>query len=84
MHDIVKSQVKLEKSIIVRINYITFGKFLKYNKNKRISKYYNHPKIEGKLLDGIKGVYLAIIDCLKYHDNENNVEKNIFRNINNM
>jgi hypothetical protein len=65
VHDIGKSQAKLnvfEKSIIVPINCITFGNFLKYNRNKGIAKYYNHPKIGGKLLDGIKEVYLDIID----------------------
>jgi hypothetical protein len=84
LHDIGKSNVKLnvfEKSIIVLINGITFGNFLKYNKNERITNYYNHTEIGGKLLDGIKEVDLDIINCVKYHHNKDKVEKNIYLEI---
>ena len=84
LHDIGKSQVKLnvfQKSITVIMNGITFGKFLKYNKNKRISSYYNHPEIGANLLDGIKGMDLDIINCVRYHHNKNYGKKNIYLKI---
>lgn len=74
LHDVGKSRIKLNiiyKSIIVIINKITFGKFLKYNRNKRIISYYNHPEIGAELLEGINEENLDIINCIKYHHSSN-------------
>ncbi|WP_459479767.1 HD domain-containing protein [Clostridium saccharoperbutylacetonicum] len=79
LHDIGKSKVKLNtiyKSIIIIINKITFGKFLKYNKNTRIINYYNHPKIGVELLKGIGQENQDIIDCVRYHHNLDMLKKN--------
>ena len=45
MENIKVKLIVFEKNIIVIINDITFGKFLKYNKNEGIFNYYNHPEI---------------------------------------
>ncbi|MDR3594894.1 HDIG domain-containing metalloprotein [Clostridium sp.] len=73
LHDIGKSQIKLNifyKSIIVIINKITCGKFLKYNRNKTIISYYNHAQIGAELLQSINEEDLDIINCVKYHHDD--------------
>ncbi len=78
LHDIGKSEAKLNmfyKSIIVIINSITCGKFLKYNKNKKVLSYYNHPEIGAKLLESINTEEcLDIINTIKYHHNKSNID----------
>lgn len=74
LHDIGKSRVKLNivyKSLIIIINKITNGKFLKYNRNKRIIDYYNHGKIGAELLENINHEDLNIINCVRYHHEDN-------------
>ncbi|WP_026889736.1 HD domain-containing protein [Clostridium beijerinckii] len=77
LHDIGKSEAKLNifyKGIIVIINSITCGKFLKYNKNKKVISYYNHPEIGAKLLESINtDEYFDIINSIKYHHNESSI-----------
>lgn len=84
LHDIgkVKSKINIiHKSIIVIINAITFGNFLKYNNNKNIANYYNHPEVGAKLLENIKDVDLDIINCIRYHHNKDAIEENIYLDI---
>lgn len=84
LHDIGKSQVKLnifQKSIIIIINKITLGNFLKYNKVKRINNYYNHPEIGAELLKNLNESDLDIIKCVEQHHREKNVEENIYLQI---
>lgn len=74
LHDIGKSKIKLNifyKSMIIILNKITCGKFLKYNRNKLIINYYNHAQIGVELLQSIKQEDLDIINCIKYHHDEN-------------
>jgi putative nucleotidyltransferase with HDIG domain len=84
LHDIGKSQVKLNifsKSFIVIMNSITCDKFMKYNKNKKIINYYNHPQIGVELLKSINEVDLNVINCVRYHHNKENIEKDIYLEI---
>lgn len=84
LHDIGKSQAKLnvfEKSIIIILNSITSGKFLKYNKNKKIQNYYNHPGIGRKLLIDNKETDKDILICVNYHHKKCNKDKNIYLEI---
>ncbi|WP_297429816.1 HD domain-containing protein [Clostridium sp.] len=84
LHDIGKSQAKINilyKSIITILNSITCGKFLKYNKNKRVINYYNHPQIGVGLLENIGVKNLDILNCVRYHHNNSGAEKNIYLEI---
>lgn len=84
LHDIGKSEVKINtfyKSIIIIINNITCGKFLKYNKNKRILDYYNHSQIGVILLQCINQESLDIINCVKYHDSDYYIKGNKYLEI---
>jgi putative nucleotidyltransferase with HDIG domain len=83
LHDIGKSQAKLNifyKSIIVIINNITCGKFLKYNNSKKIINYYNHPEIGAKLFETVSNEKnLDIINSIRYHHNKSKVDtKNLY------
>ncbi len=74
LHDIGKSQVKLNiiyKSFIIIINKITYGKFLKYNKSKRVIDYYNHGEIGARILENINQKDLNIVNCVRYHHKYN-------------
>ena len=84
LHDIGKSQVRInifEKSFVVIMNKITLGNFLKYNKIKRISNYYNHPRIGAKLLRDSGEKDEDIIECIEQHHNEEIKEKSIYLKI---
>lgn len=86
LHDIGKSKTNIniiEKSFLVILNNITHSKFLKYNINKRISDYYNHPEIGIQLLEEInnKNIDSDIIICVKYHHSNNFKDKNIYLEI---
>lgn len=84
LHDIGKAKAKLNifhKSIIIIINTITCGKFLKYNKSKKIVNYYNHAQIGAELLEEIKGISFDVIECVRYHHNKDMIEKNIYLEI---
>lgn len=84
LHDIGKFESKINiihKGIIVIINAITFGNFLKYNNNRNIANYYNHPQIGAKLLENIKDIDLDIINCVRYHHNKDAIDENIYLDI---
>lgn len=84
LHDIGKSQVNLNiiyKSVIIIINKITCGKFLKYNGNKRIIDYYNHGKIGAELLESINQKDLNIITCVRYHHEDDIGKENKYLKI---
>lgn len=84
LHDIGKSQAKLNtiyKSIFVIVNSITCGKFLKYNKNKKLSNYYNHSEVGAKLLEDINSKSSEVVDCVRYHHNKEMTTKNVYLEI---
>ena len=86
LHDIGKVEVPLniiEKGIVVIINKVTKGEFLKYNKYRRMIKYYSHPKIGKKILENINFNDKEILYCIENHHNKLKVveEKNIYLNI---
>lgn len=84
LHDIGKFKSKISiiyKSVIVIINAITLGNFLKYNNNRNIANYYNHPQIGANLLENIKDIDSDIINCVRYHHNKDATEENIYIDI---
>ena len=83
LHDIGKLESKLNifyKGIIVFLNSITRGKFLKYNKNKKIISYYNHPEVGARLIESINNdECLDVINSIKYHHDKSDIDsKNIY------
>ncbi|GAA0078437.1 HD domain-containing protein [Clostridium sp. CTA-5] len=72
LHDIGKVSCSLntiEKALVIIINKLTVGRFLKYNKSKRINNYYNHPVLGKEMLEEI-GVYDSdILYCIENHHN---------------
>ncbi|MBW6411027.1 HDIG domain-containing metalloprotein [Clostridium weizhouense] len=78
LHDIGKVKYSLntiEKALVIIINKLTVGRFLKYNKYKRINNYYNHPVLGKEMLEKI-GVYDSdILYCIENHHNAINIEE---------
>lgn len=80
LHDIGKVNYSLntiEKALVIIINKLTVGRFLKYNKCKRINNYYNHPVFGRVMLEEI-GVYDSdILYCIENHHNitSNNMDE---------
>lgn len=85
LHDVGKSEISLniiEKGIVVILNTVTNGAFLKYNKYSRMIKYYNHPTIGKKLLKNIGFDDKEILYCIENHHNKSKVnESNLYLNI---
>ncbi|RII31961.1 HD domain-containing protein [Clostridium chromiireducens] len=84
LHDIGKSKARLNifyKSIIIIINKITYGNFLKYTQSQRINNYYNHPQIGADLLKNINEDNIDIINCIRYHHDDNNAKDNTYLKI---
>ncbi|AOR22230.1 HD domain-containing protein [Clostridium taeniosporum] len=85
LHDIGKIEISLniiEKGIVVILNKVTKGSFLKYNKYSRVTKYYDHPKIGKKLLENIKFDDNEVLYCIEnHHNNLELIEKNIYLSI---
>jgi len=84
LHDIGKYRARLNifyKSIVIIVNRITCGKFLKYTQSKRIINYYNHPQIGADLLKNIEEDNIDIINCIRYHHDNKNTKDNIYLEI---
>ncbi|SFC69660.1 HDIG domain-containing metalloprotein [Clostridium uliginosum] len=73
LHDIgkIKSSLNVvEKGLLVIINKVTLGRFLKYTKYSKIIDYYNHPKLGVESLKQI-GIYdNEVLYCIERHHNE--------------
>lgn len=85
LHDIGKIEISLniiEKGVVVIINKVTKGNFLKYNKYSRMTKYYNHPAIGKRLLEGISFEDEEILYCIEnHHKNLDIIEDNLYLKI---
>ncbi|EES48410.1 HD domain-containing protein [Clostridium botulinum] len=85
LHDIGKVEISLniiEKGVVVIINKVTNGSFLKYNKYSRMTKYYNHPAIGKELLEKINFEDKEILYCIEnHHKNLDEIEENLYLKI---
>lgn len=83
LHDVGKSLGRLnliDKSIIVILDKITRGKLKKYDYNRKIDTYYNHPKKSVDLLSSINEYDDEFIEAIKKHHYKN-IESNIYLKI---
>ena len=70
LHDVgknIKSLNVVDKSLIVILDKITKGKLKKYEKNKKVYIYYNHPKESVKILNRIGKYDLDFIEAVEKH-----------------
>ncbi|PRR81551.1 HD domain-containing protein [Clostridium vincentii] len=70
LHDIGKASASLniiDKSVIVIVDKITNGKLKKYNFNKKIDTYYNHPKKSVALLNNINRYDSEFLEAIEQH-----------------
>lgn len=70
LHDIGKingSLTIIDKSIIVILDKLTKGKLRKYDSNKKLDIYYNHPQKSVKILNGIKEYDKEFLEAIEKH-----------------
>lgn len=70
LHDVGKVSCSLniiDKSVIVILNKITRGKLRKYNFNRKIDTYYNHPKRSVDLLNNINKYDNEFLEAIEKH-----------------
>ena len=70
LHDVGKASSSLniiDKSVIVILNKITKGRLKKYNFNRKIDTYYNHPKKSVDLLNNINEYDNEFLEAIEKH-----------------
>ena len=70
LHDVGKVSSSLniiDKSVIVILDKITKGKLRKYNSNRKIDTYYNHPKKSVDLLNNINKYDNEFLEAIEKH-----------------